>query len=398
MNGSGDGDPSGAASRRLAALVVREVDAGARTNVVLHRELARAELDERDRAFVTELSHGATRMRRACDHLIDRHVNRPPDPTVRALLRIGTHQLVFLGTPPHAAVSATVAAAPPRVRGFVNAVLRRIASDVERGGRWPTLGVELSYPDWFIDAAIDELGEDDAVAALEAMNQPEAPPTRADGYAQGAASQAVVDEVDVAAGECVVDLCAAPGGKATALAAKGAAVVALDLDARRVAELGVNAARYGHGRTSVVRGDARRPPVRAGSVDHVLVDAPCSGWGVLGRRSDARWRITPDDVTRLAGVQVAILDAAAALVAPGGTLVYSVCTFSRAETVGVATSFDERHGPDFAPARLLHPDRWRTHGDGGLLLPQDRRSDAMAVFRWRRRPDSGSGPVDPAMP
>ena len=129
-----------------------------------------------------------------------------------------------------------------------------------------------------------------------------------------------------------------------------------------------------------VAGDATAPPLRPASFDHVLVDAPCSGLGVLRRRPDARWRVTPDTVERLAAVQAALVAQAAALVRPGGSLTYSVCTMTRAETTAVADAATE--ALDLAP---LDPpgDPWRPWGSGALLLPQAAGTDGMALFRWQ---------------
>ncbi len=386
-------DGSGAEARRIAGRVLEEVATGARTNAALNRALTHSDLDERDRAFATELANGTVRMQRSCDHFIDRLVSRDPDATVRALLRIGVYQLVFLATPPHAAVSATVAAAAPKVRGFINAVLRRVAEDVERGGDWPTVGVELSYPDWLIDRAIEELGEADGLDALAAMNVPEQPRARPDGYVQGAASMAVVAEVGATAGDVVLDLCAAPGGKTTGMAADGATVYGLEIGQERVALLADFCERYGADRAAAVRGDATANPFRTEAADHVLVDAPCSGWGALGRRSDARWRVRSDDARRLSAIQIDILRDARRLVRPGGTLVYSVCTFTEIETLAVAKRF-RSESPDFEPIGLRHPDHWRPLGTGGIVLPQDHESDAMAVFRWRRRDPMATAGTD----
>ena len=384
MNNRAETKPNdtGADTRALAIRVVHEVGAGARTSSALHAALLHTDLDPRDRAFVTELAHGTVRMQRPCDLLIDRHASRTPDAEVRAVLRVGVYQLVFLGTPPHAAVSATVAATRPKVRGFVNAVLRRVAEEVARGGEWPTVGDELSYPDWLIDTLIDDLGEADAIDALAAMNNAEQAAARADGYIQGGSSVAVVNEVGAADGDIVIDLCAAPGGKTTGLAALGAIVIGVELSASRVAPFGATCERFGAGRAFPVQGDAAAPPIRQGSADYVLVDAPCSGLGALGRRSDARWRIGRDDSARLARVQLRMLIAAYDLLKPGGTLVYSVCTMSKAETLGVASEFEATTSAEYL--RLIDKEFWRVLGHGGLALPQDHGTDGMAVFRWSR--------------
>ncbi len=348
--------------------------------------LDRSGLSERDRGFVTELVYGTIRRRRACDHLVDRFLHQPEvDPAVRALLRLGAYQLVFLGTPPHAAVSATVAVAPKRVRGLVNAVLRRVA---EHEPGWPDEATRLSYPDWILRRLEQDLGPADALGALEAMNRPGAARTRPDGYVQDVASEWVADEVDAGAGQVVADLCAAPGGKATALASSGAFVVAGDRGTGRVRLLASNARRWGQGRTVVVRADGGTAPLRPGRCDRVLVDAPCSGLGVLGRRPDARWRIDEAGVRRLAALQRRILNEAVRLVAPGGLLVYSVCTMTTDETVAVDRWVGTDH-PELVPVAPLG-DHWRPWGTGGLVLPQDEGTDGMAVFRYRR---PGSDPI-----
>ncbi|HEY5154877.1 MAG TPA: transcription antitermination factor NusB, partial [Acidimicrobiales bacterium] len=317
------------------------------------------------RGFVTELVYGSTRMRRACDWLIDRYLLRDLDAPTRATLRIGAYQLVFLDTPPHAAVSATVAAAPPRSGGLVNAVLRKVAS----GGRdWPDEATGLSYPDWIIEQLEADLGATRAREALLSMNERAASVERADGYHQDLASQWAAEEVGAEVGERVLDLCAAPGGKATALVSSGAFVVAADLRPARVGLIKANAARLGDAGLAALAADGRMPPFRPGSFDRVLIDAPCSGLGSLRRRPDARWRIQPGDVEGLATLQRELLDAAAPLVRPGGTLVYSVCTLTRAETTGVDDWLAAAH-PEFQ-AVLPPGTPWQPHGRGGLLVPQ----------------------------
>ncbi|MCB0992172.1 MAG: hypothetical protein KDB16_14435 [Acidimicrobiales bacterium] len=369
-------------ARAMALTALMQIEAGQRSGPVLAQLLATAELDKRDRAFVTNLVQGVTRMRRACDHLIDAHLDRKPDEVVRQVLRLGTYQLLWLQTPPHAAVDATVEIAPRRARGFVNAVLRRVA-DAGVTKSWPSAAVELSYPDWIVDRLTNDLGAD-ADGALRAMNDPETPAPRPDGFVQGLASRWVVDEVAAQTGDLVADLCAAPGGKSTGLALGGATVIAAEIASHRIDVLAETAHRFGQGRVLVVRADAGSAPFPAASFDRVVVDAPCSGLGALGRRSDARWKIKARDVDRLARVQSRLLGSAAELVKPGGTLIYAVCTMTRAETSDVVGAFaDERFEPD----PLVWPDRWRplegTH-HGGLLLPQDHGTDAMAVARWRR--------------
>ena len=363
-------------ARRLAVDALHRIEHdGAYANLVVPAVLARSSLESRDRAFVTDLAYGTTRMRRACDFAVDRFIVREPAPEVRTLLRLGAYQLLFGGVPAHAAVSTTVDLAPGRARGFVNAILRRVAATPVE---WPDLATRLSYPDWIVDRMIVELGEADAVPALERMN--EAPPvtTRPDGYVQDRASQWVAELVEARPGDRVADVGAAPGGKATAMAEAGAFVVGLELRPGRAGLVAANAEKLGLGgtRLAVVAADGTQPPLRAGSLDRVLVDAPCSNLGALRRRPDARWRIEPHDVDRLVAVQSDLLTAARPLVRPGGVLVYSVCTLTAAESIG--------HDDGGWPALDAPSTPWRTYGRGARILPQDADTDGMTVLRYRR--------------
>jgi 16S rRNA (cytosine967-C5)-methyltransferase len=363
-------------ARSVAYDALRRIEGdGAYANLVLPAILGRSGLDGRDRGFVTDLVYGTTRMRRACDFAVDRFIVRDPVPEVRTVLRLGAYQLLFGGVPAHAAVSATVPLAQGRSKGFVNAILRRVASAPVT---WPDLATRLSYPDWIVDRLVSELGEADAVAALERMNEPPPVTTRADGYVQDLASQWVADLVGAEPGERVADLCAAPGGKATRLAEAGATVVAVDVRPARAALVAANAERLGIGgnRLGVVAADGAAPPLRAASFDRVLVDVPCSGLGALRRRADARWRIEPGDIERLGTIQRALLAAARPLVRPGGVLVYSACTLTAAES----TDHDDGTWPALDPP----PSPWRPYGRGARLLPQDADTDGMTVLRYRR--------------
>jgi 16S rRNA (cytosine967-C5)-methyltransferase len=378
-------------ARRLALDTLVEVDTGARANAALARRLAAAPLSRRDRAFATELVYGTLRMRRACDWLVSRHARGRLDRPVTAAVRMGAYQLAFLGTPAHAAVAATVAEVDGPGRRLVNAVLRRVAADLDGGApRWPDPATRLSYPDWVVERLGADLGPADALAALEEMNRSAPVTVRPDGYAQDRASQMVAAYVDAQPGELVIDLCAAPGGKATAMAETGAGVVAVDIDPGRAEVVAANSRRLGTGGVMVVAGDGRRPPLRAGEADRVLVDAPCSGLGVLRRRPDARWRARPADVDRLAATQRQLLAAAAALARPGGLIVFSVCTLTRAETAAIDRWAAERL-PDLVP--LPPPgDPWRPAGRGALLLPQAAGTDGMFVVAFRRVAPLGGGP------
>lgn len=406
-------------ARAVAVDVLERIDAGAYANRALPGELRRSGLDARDRALVTELVYGTTRMRRSCDWLIDAHLLQSvPDARVRAALRLGAYQLAYLRIPAHAAVSATVSEAPERARGLVNAVLRKVAIGPQPA--WPDRATELSYPDWIVDLLERDLGAAVAGAALAKMNEAATVSSRPDGYVQDPGSQWVAALVGARAGERVAELCAAPGGKATGIAGLAGSgpslVVAAELRPARaramresIARLGLDGAILATGvaasspapdggppgpdvgsrgpsgdlaNRSVVAtvvADGRRPALAPGSFDRVLVDAPCSGLGVLRRRADARWRARAADVDRLAGLQRGLLGAAAGLLRPGGVLVYSVCTLTVAETRGIDDWLAAAH-PGLV-AIPPPPAPWAAWGRGALLLPQAAGTDGMYLLR-----------------
>ena len=366
--------------RRVALDALARIDDGAYANLVLPAILEESALQERDRHLVTELVYGTTRMRRACDFLVDRFVMRELDAETRRALRLGAYQLQFMRTPAHAAVSATVDVAPKRSRGLVNAVLRKVSSAPVS---WPDAATELSYPDWIVERLTADLGADDAMAALRTMDEAPTVTVRDDGYVQDLASQWVAEAVGARPGERVADTCAGPGGKATAMARTGAWIGASDAQPGRAGLVRGHVRRLGAD-VGVVAADGRRPAFRPASFDRVLVDAPCSGLGVLRRRPDARWRATPEDVERLAALQRDLVGAAAGLLRPGGRLVYSVCTLTSAETLGVDRWLAEAR-PDLTAESLddLPGPSWRPHGRGAILLPQAAGTDGMFLLRVR---------------
>jgi 16S rRNA (cytosine967-C5)-methyltransferase len=365
-------------SRRVALDALRRIEQdGAYANLVLGPILDSSGLSLLDRRFVTELVYGTTRMRRACDALVDRFVTSPPDPSTRSVLRLGAYQLAYTAVPAHAAVSETVGLAPKRTRGFVNAVLRKVARTPLEEMNWPSDGARLSYPDWIVETFRNEAG-DDAIPALERMNRPPQVTERSDGYVQDRSSQWVAEAMDVKSGERVLDLCAAPGGKATAMASLGATVVANDRRHRRARLVDENAAKLELD-VAVVTGDGTFPAMRHQSFAAVLVDAPCSGLGALRRRADARWRMKPSEIDQLANLQGDLLAAAATLVEPGGRLVYSVCTVTAAESIDHVT-------PDGFEVDSAKPTigQWRPFGQGWRVLPHDADTDGMVLLRYRR--------------
>jgi 16S rRNA (cytosine967-C5)-methyltransferase len=361
-------------ARRAAHAVVRRTLAeGAYADRALHGE-ARG-LDARDRALAKQLAFGTVQRRLTLDDVIARHVDRPLEPAVRAALQLGLFQLLFLdGVAAHAAIGEAVELAKPSPgHRLVNAVLRRVqregaalpADDTPKGA-----ALRHSHPRWLVDLWWQWLGPDETRALLAADNEPaelalrvnplvehdlDDIPGQRDGdaivvdgpfdalahpaYAAGAftpqsrASQLVAPIVDPQPGERVLDLCAAPGGKTTHLAAlmQGTGeVVAVERNPQRAGALTATCERMRAGNVKVVTADANDFDGAHG-FDRVLLDPPCSGLGTLRSHPDLRWRVAPSDIDRLAAEQDALLAAARRALRPDGTLVYSICTLSPRE-------------------------------------------------------------------
>ena len=399
--------PDRPSARVLAMEALARIEGGAYANIDLPRLLTKrgSHLEERDRGFVTELVYGVTRRRRSLAWLVGRHLRESHalQAETEDALHLGAYQLAYLRTPPHAAVSETVSLAPERTRGLVNAVLRKIAAEGPAEDRkdWPDLATELSYPDWIVRRTLADLGHEDGEAALRQMDERPSATPRSDGYTQDLSSTWVAEAVSAAPllgevptdGERILDLCAAPGGKATWLAqpdrhptasgSRPALVVGADLQRHRATLVAANANSLGiSGQVAALVADGRFPPFRPGGFDRVLVDAPCSGIGVLRRRPDARWRITEDDADALPLLQRALLGAAARQTRPGGVLAYSVCTYLKPETAAI----DRWLATELADHQPLPPPRgpWRPAGRGALLLPQAAGTDGMYLLLLRR--------------
>jgi 16S rRNA (cytosine967-C5)-methyltransferase len=351
-------------ARRAAFQVVRRVF---EEDAYADRALATAAagLDARDRALAQRLAYGTVQRVRTLDHAVERLGRRPVerlDPPVRAALRLGAYQLGYVeGVPRYAAVNESVelvrGAGVARAVPFANAVLRRVADGIgPLLAALPEGPLKHSYPDWVWELWRAELGERAALALMRAQNEPLETVVRlvrgeldgeetdvpgayrvrrvderalAEGriWPQSRASQLAGLAVGSREGERVLDACAAPGGKAAMLRGE---VTAVELNPGRARELRETLRRLGAAGVTVHEGDARALPPELDGFDRALVDAPCSGLGVLAARPDLRWRARP-----LPELQLELLRAAAGRVRPGGVVVYSVCTISAAENEAV---------------------------------------------------------------
>ena len=345
-------------------------------------------LDDRDRALARQLAFGSVQRMRTLDHAIETLGKRPVrklDAPVLAALRLGSYQLGYLGgVASYAAVNESVElvrrANLERAVPFTNAVLRRVSEGIAALLlELPEGPLKHSYPDWIWDVWRRDLGEEGALALMRAQNEP--PPVvvrhvrgqSPDGAETDIPNAYVVDRVDEQAlaegriwpqsrgsqlaglvvgsqeGERVLDLCAAPGGKATMLAGD---VTAVEVNEARARELEENVGRLGATNVHVVHADGLALPPELTGFDRALVDAPCSGLGVLAARPDLRWRSSP-----LAELQLDLLRAAAERTKPGGTIVYSVCTINVDEAEAVVDASGLEIEPIEGWAQFRHPSR-----------------------------------------
>ncbi len=365
----------GLAARRVALdLALAVLDRGRLLDDALERSADFPRLPARDRGFVRLLLATLLRRLPEVDAAVAALLSKPlPGKAARTqmALRLGATQLLHLGTPPHAAVSTSVellGAKDAGFRGLVNAVLRRLAREGQ--ALPPDEAARRNTPAWLWTSWVRAYGEEatlaiarqhlgdppldltprdpaEAPALAEALNATLLPSgslrlpagageiTRLPGFAEGqwwvqdAAAALPARLLGPVAGKSVADLCAAPGGKTLQLAAAGAEVTALDLSAERLKRLDDNLGRTGLKAETVAADLLAWQPGR--TFQAVLLDAPCSATGTLRRHPDLARHRQPDQVKELAALQAQLLTAAAALVAPGGTLVYAVCSLQRAE-------------------------------------------------------------------
>jgi 16S rRNA (cytosine967-C5)-methyltransferase len=436
-----------APARRCAYTVLRRVfERGAYADRAFAAEAGA--LDARDRALAMRLAYGAVQRSGTLEHLITALAERPAatlDPPLLGALRLGLYELLYTrGAPDYAIVADAVTLAKAHARaghGLVNAVLRRAlreGPDALLGGlRDDTpehAAIKHSHPLWIARLWWQELGAEGARALMAADNEPlevalrantlvtdapalaerlpvrnhldpaipeavvldepfdaHASPLFQQGafHAQSRAAMLVVHALDPRPGERVLDLCAAPGGKSTHIAAlmqgRGE-VLAVERNPRRAAGLVRTARRLHAANVHVQVADAERwgcEPA-SGGFHRVLVDPPCSGLGTLQARADLRWRVTPESIEQLTPIQARILAAGARALRPGGVLVYSTCTISPAENERLIAAFLDSHA-DFT---LDGPGELGPRGFAGpgplLTLPHRDHTAGFFVARLRR--------------
>ena len=445
-------------AREMAAQLLTRVETeGAYANLLLQKNLPRLS-DPRDRQFATLLLNGVLKHKLTLDYVLRRHLSKPMSALpheIRAILRIGAFQLLFVDRVPQAvAVNESVESAQafPKFKGLVNGVLRRTAAD---GWEipWPDpgreavryLSVRYSHPEWMVQRWLKRWGREETEAFCRANNEPALTWIRTNtlkisredlaaeleregvrveygtkvpeslriekfgaldqlesfqaGYftVQDESSQLVAHIVSPQPGQQVLDACSAPGGKTTHLAQimnNEGRILAFDVHAHKLELVDQLAARLGVTCIDTRLGDARElPGVEPCSQERVLVDAPCSGLGVLRRKADLRWQKTEGDLLELPALQLAILERAAACVAAGGELIYSTCTVEPEENFELVKKFRFGH-PEFEPLNLepdlpfeLRDERDRKQAGKGMLqlLPHRHGTDGFFLAKFRRR-------------
>ncbi len=400
-------------------------------------------LSAADRRLAQELAYGVLRLRGRLDHLLAPLVSgglRRLDRDVIDILRLGAYQLLELDrVPAYAAVSDAVelarASAGRGAGSLTNAVLRRVSRDYAESCRFPDrasdpvgyLATWGSHPRWMLErwlarAPLDEVerlvqyNNTRPAVHLSLVDRPEEAlrrlrdaGVRADpvelvpaslriesrellralglvrAIVQDPGAAAVLDYMALDPGSRVVDLCAAPGGKAALLAARGHEVFAFDVARPRITRILETRSRLRLSRLSVAQADSTRPPLSGAEI--VLLDAPCTGTGTLARHPDGRWRLEPADLENLTRLQHRLLEAAAEALAPGGLLVYATCSLEPEENEEQVEAFLSRHedfvleapGMDRVSPELLGV-------DGELrILPQRHAMDGAYAARLRRR-------------
>ena len=431
--------------RKAAFQVLTKAEEGGRINEVLDKTLDGITLTDQQRRFTTELVMGTTRMQgrldadlAACYRGRYAHVER----SVKRLLRLGAYQLHYMDSvPPHAALSTTVELARAvnltRAAGLVNAILRELSrqsppdmppAEASTG----ELADAFSHPTWLVERWLDRWGRDRTIALMEWNNrrptiwfrqrrekaarqrlaeiaaaksislQPH--PVMADYVSvspspalllkplvmeeglfivQDPSSGAVVEAVDPRPGEVIVDLCAGPGGKTAVMAecvAPGGRILAFEVDHDRVSLINSTLNRLGLANVDIYPGDATAQVIP--EADKILVDAPCTGTGVMARRADLRWRRKPEQLAEMSALQLSLLEHAARYLRPEGRLVYATCSLEPEENWELVRAFQKEH-PRFCvvPMPESIPRAW-IDAEGALsTFPPDNHVDGLFAVR-----------------
>ncbi|WP_318615477.1 16S rRNA (cytosine(967)-C(5))-methyltransferase RsmB [Sporosarcina sp. YIM B06819] len=436
--------------RDAALSILMEINNNqAYSNLLLHRTIDKYGIETKDRGLLTELTYGTLQHRMALDYYLEPFVRGKLDGWVRELLRMSLYQIVFLTKiPPHAVVHEAVEIAKrrghkriaPTVNGILRSVLRKgVRSLDDMADGIAKTAIETSHPEWLIKRWSEQFGEQEAAIMAHENNNPPAMtvrvntakttvaeviasleaegievragevvpecivsinsnPANTEAYKKGLitiqdeSSMLPVLALDVQPGMKVLDMCAAPGGKTTHIAEKmkdTGEVFAHDIHEHKMALIEANATRLGLTSIQAQSGDSRKLTelYAASSFDRILVDAPCSGLGVIRRKPEIKYNKTEADFNGLVQIQSDLLDTARELIKPDGIIVYSTCTVEHMENRGMVDRFLARHTDmeKIPLAQLNEIDKLAIEEDTLQVLPQHFGSDGFFVAAFRKK-------------
>ena len=436
--------------RDAALTILLAVDKNqAYSNLLLHQTIEKYKLDVKDRGLLTEITYGTLQHKLTLDYYLEPFIHGKVDLWVRWLLRMSLYQMHYLSRiPAHAAVNEAVEIAKRRghkgIASMVNGILRSILREGVRSTndiKDPNerLAIETSHPQWLVDRWVESYGyeetaemlrenniqpvqtvrvnttkatvenvlttlEREGVKAVRSEVMPECVHLQTGQAARTAAFRhgliTIQDEssmlpanvLNPQPGMKVLDMCAAPGGKTTHMAEKmqnEGSILAMDLHPKKLDLIEENTARLGLEIVQTAPVDGRKAAsfLPKESFDAVLVDAPCSGLGVMRRKPDIKYTKREEDLESLQTIQLAILDNAAQVLKPGGRLVYSTCTVDKRENEGTVEAFLSQH-PEMESESLTNlPEKLLAKQNNGMLqvFPQDFGSDGFFVAAFRKK-------------
>lgn len=436
--------------RDAALTILLAVDKNqAYSNLLLHQTIEKYKLDVKDRGLLTEITYGTLQHKLTLDYYLEPFIRGKVDLWVRWLLRMSLYQMQYLSRiPAHAAVNEAVEIAKRRghkgIASMVNGILRSIlregvrsTNDIENPNE--RLAIETSHPQWLVDRWVESYGYEDTAEMLRENNIPPVQTVRVNttkatvenvlttleregvkavrsevmpecihlqtGQAartaafkhglitiQDESSMLPANVLNLQPGMKVLDMCAAPGGKTTHMAEKmqnEGSILAMDLHPHKLDLIDENTARLGLDIVQTAPIDGRKAAsfLPKESFDAILVDAPCSGLGVMRRKPDIKYTKREEDLESLQTIQLAILDNATQVLKPGGRLVYSTCTVDKRENEGTVEAFLSKH-PEMESEPLTNlPEKLLAKQNNGMLqvFPQDFGSDGFFVAAFRKK-------------
>ncbi|MFD1031020.1 16S rRNA (cytosine(967)-C(5))-methyltransferase RsmB [Metaplanococcus flavidus] len=416
------------------------------SNLLLHQTIESYGISAKNRGLLTEITYGTLQHQLTLDYYLEPFLKGKVEPWVKTLLRMSLYQIVYLDrVPSHAVIHEAVEIAKRRGHGGVASLVNGVLRSVQRSGvrsfnviadPIEKISIETSHPVWMIKrwaeqfglektremalennkipsqtvrvntvkATVDEVIEMLESEGLEAVRSKIIPeclvvtggqPARTTTFDKGFIT--IQDEssmlpsyaLQLEPGMKVLDMCAAPGGKSTHIAEKlenKGMLFSMDLHPHKVKLIQESADRLGHSVIATEVGDGKKSVERFGKeqFDRILVDAPCSGLGVIKRKPDIKYTKKEEDFNRLQEIQIELMDQAAELLKPGGILVYSTCTVDNMENRGTAERFLKNH-PEMEKIQALLPEALGIKHTGFVqVFPQDFGSDGFFIAAFRK--------------